>query len=97
MIEDICPDCGLVLVEGYRCECGYLSESAEREIIKMWRQRRNDPYPNFYEVCHYQKFWWMFRLWDMLFDTNMVDWYKRHRIKKKTFMKLVCRGDAGVN
>jgi len=50
---------------------------------------------HFYEVCQYNKFWYMFNLWDILFDTEMVDWYKQHRISKKTFMKMVCRGDAG--
>ena len=52
-------------------------------------------YKHFNEICYYNNFWQMFSLWDILFDTEMVDWYKRHRINKKTVMKLVCRGDAG--
>ena len=94
-MEELCPICGLVLVEGYRCECGFLSESAKEHFIKMYKARRDDPYKLFYEVCHYSKFWVIFHLWDVLFDYEMVNWYKKHRIKKNQFMTMVCRGDAG--
>jgi len=52
-------------------------------------------YEHFREICYYNRFWWMFDLWDILFDIEMVDWYKRHRIKKKKFMNMVCRGNPG--
>ena len=52
-------------------------------------------YESFYEICRYNNFWYIFNLWDMLFSNDMVDWYKRHRIKKNQFMTMVCRGDSG--
>ena len=51
---------------------------------------------HFYEICHYNKFWYIFNLWDMLFSNDMVAWHKRHPLRKKKFMDIVCRGDAGV-
>lgn len=68
----------------------------DKELMKKFRKSiESQHYWNFYEICHYNKFWYIFNLWDMLFTNDMVDWYKRHRIKKKSFMKMVCRGDAG--
>jgi len=55
----------------------------------------NQSYEHFNKICYYNRFWYMFNLWDILFDTEMVDWYKRHRIPKKTFMNMVCRGNLG--
>ena len=53
-------------------------------------------YEHLSEICQHRNFWYIFSLWDILFSNDMVDWYKRHRIKKGTFMNMVCRGDAGV-
>ena len=70
----------------------------DKELMSKFRKSIDSQhYWNFNEICYYNKFWYIFNLWDILFANDMVDWYKRHRISKKTFMTMVCRGNSGEN
>jgi len=53
-------------------------------------------YENMEKICKYNRFWTIFNLWDILLGYDMVEWHKRHPLRKKKFMDIVCRGDAGV-